>query len=175
MLLICNVHFGKIVQAKPDLKLIDNKTQIISSTAVNIFTFNIFKNTLRHQKDSLYQLARILFSRSWWYQFCGPVLWLAGTNFSQNSTRTEWLLLRMINVEVLLKGKNCQKHFIIHASLQCLQERNRVQGLSSPWAIYLLVTTKYNIHVIKTQREPNLSYFHKREPWSHFLFECQGI
>ena len=65
-------------------------------------------------------------------------------------------------MEVSLKGKSFQKHFIIQASLQCLQERNRVQGLSSPLAIYLLVNT--NIEVIKTQREPNPSYFHNTVP-----------
>ena len=58
------------------------------------------------------------------------------------------------------KGNNCRKRHTIYVSLQCLQEhllQNRVQFISSPWAIYRRVTT--NVKVIKTQSEPNPGSF----------------
>ena len=48
----------------------------------------------------------------------------------------------------------------LFVSLQCLQEhllQNRVQFISSPWAIYRLVTA--NVKVIKTQSEANPGSF----------------
>ena len=52
------------------------------------------------------------------------------------------------------------KSFTIYVSLQFFIKRlfrpNRVQGFSSPWAIYRCVAA--NMKVIKTQSEPNLSY-----------------
>ena len=58
------------------------------------------------------------------------------------------------------KGNNCRKRHTIYVSLQCLQEhllQNRVQFISSPWAIYRRVTA--NVKVIKTQSEPNPGSF----------------
>ena len=57
----------------------------ILSTAVNIFTFNRFKNTLRHQQDSFISVGKNSFLK----KIDGTNLWLVSNNFSQNSTRTE--------------------------------------------------------------------------------------
>ena len=58
------------------------------------------------------------------------------------------------------KGNNCRKRHTIYVSRQCLQEhllQNRVQFISSPWAIYRCVTA--NVKVIKIQSEPNPGSF----------------
>ena len=89
--------------------------------------------------------------------------------------KSESLLLSYIDV-VSLKDeikKNGLKPLTISVSLKCLQRGSRetswVQVVSLPWVICCCVTA--NMKVIKTQSEPNPSYFLIGSLWEDVQFD----